>query len=54
MYSREDCGLSFGSTPAPYPLLSRYQAVSLSPSSCVSPVYLADGGGPGAKSYDRK
>ncbi len=58
VYSREDCGLWFGSTPAPYPTLSRSQAVSLSPSSCVSPVYLTDGGGwgggRGAKSYDRK
>jgi hypothetical protein len=39
----------------PLPLLSRLQVVSLSRSSCVSPVELSDGrGGRGAKSYDHE
>jgi hypothetical protein len=41
--------------PHPSPL-SRQQVVSLSQSSCVSPIQLTDGreGGEGAKSYDTR
>jgi hypothetical protein len=40
-----------GSSPTPYPPFSRQKLVSLSQSSCVSPVELTDGRGgePGAK-----
>jgi hypothetical protein len=48
----------FGSSPSPIPSLSRQQDVSLSQSSCVSPVEFANGRGggclQGTKSYDRK
>jgi hypothetical protein len=46
----------FGSSLIPFPLLSRQHVVSLSQSSCVSPVGHIDGtgGGNGAKSYDRR
>ncbi len=49
---------SYDLSPRPPPPLSRQPVVSLSQSSCVTPIELTDGrggrGGRGAKSYDRE